>query len=93
MHGIIIKDETPNIQPWSREGSNVTAVPRPWTGVIVKADNANIRALVHCDAATRNEANRKLAAVAAPGFALVASFFGDHAEAILDTLPLLGGDE
>lgn len=44
-----------SIQPWSKAGSNITGVLRPWTGIVLQKDG--VRILVYCEATLRSEAN------------------------------------
>lgn len=69
-----------SIQPWSQRGSNVSAVTRPWTGIVMKNDGD--RVLVYCEAARRDEANALLERKANGG-QLIASIFGHHDPSIL----------
>lgn len=74
-----------NIQYWSEENSTITAVPRPWSGIVVNRYDPSRRALVKCNAATRDEALALLSGQVAPGYILIAAFFGDVFETILRT--------
>lgn len=70
------------VQPWSRQGSNITAIIRPWTGIVLQDDG--VRILVFCEASTRSEANELLAKQASVfRGTLVASIFGHHDKTIL----------
>ena len=73
-----------NIQNWSKSDSTITAVPRPWTGVVACKGDANVKRLVKCSAPTRSEAIAQLREQLAGGETLVAAFFGDHSNVILD---------
>lgn len=71
-----------SIPPWSTRGSNVTAITRPWTGIVRQSDGVNI--LVYCKAARREEAAELLAKQAtAFGGELLALMFGHHDDLIL----------
>lgn len=77
-----------NISDWSREGSTVAAVSRPWTGVITKDnDPVGRRALVKTEASTRPEAVRKLNLLAGEGWTLVVAIWGDHSDVITEVGP------
>lgn len=74
-----------NIQTWSREDSNQAAVPHPWTG-IVTSSLGGVVFLVKCEAPTRREALILLREqLDDDNEILIATIFGDHSNAILDT--------
>jgi len=71
-----------SIQPWSTRGSNVTAITRPWTGIVRQSDGVNI--LVYCKAARREEASELLTGQADVfGGELLALMFGHYDDIIL----------
>lgn len=71
-----------SIQPWSTRGSNVTAITRPWTGIVRQTDG--VRVLVYCEAARRDEAAELLSKQATVfGGELLALMFGHHDDIIL----------
>lgn len=70
------------IQPWSKSGSNITAITRPWTGIVLRPDGVCI--LVFCEASVRTEANELLQRQAAVfRGTLIATMFGHQDSAIL----------
>ncbi len=71
-----------SIQPWSTRGGNVTAIIRPWTGIIRQADGVHI--LIYCKAAGREEATELLQKQAAVfDSELLALMFGHYDDIIL----------
>lgn len=71
-----------SVQPWSQEGSTITSLARPWTGVVHLADGS--KHLVYCDAVCRSEANPLLSKCAEKlGGQLVVSLAGYHQKVIL----------
>lgn len=74
-----------NICDWSEPESTQTAVPRPWTGIVVAAVGGTVthKRLIKTEAPTRSEAITKLRAQTPIGWQLVAAFFGDHSDVIL----------
>jgi hypothetical protein len=83
-HNFIEDFDMDGIQPWSRPGSNMTAVPRPYTGIAVKEDGTPF--LVHCEAVWGQGAKEQMDPLArAAGGHLIAALAGYHQTRILTT--------
>jgi hypothetical protein len=83
-HNFIEDFDMDGIQPWSRPGSNMTAVPRPYTGIAVKEDGTPF--LVHCEAVWGQGAKEQMDPLArAAGGHLIAALAGYHQTRILIT--------
>ena len=74
------------IQNWSKPGSEVVAVDRPYTGIFVNAGNSSFSVVAYCDAYSHATAVAKLRARVTNSWQFVACIPGNHSSTILNVL-------